>query len=60
MPRNEGILLPVPFTDLTSRKVRPAVVIRHGSRAGDLAVIPIPSRLAHLDLVRQAWRINSY
>jgi hypothetical protein len=27
--RGEVVLLPIPFTDLTSRKVRPAVVIGH-------------------------------
>ena len=39
--RGEVVLLPIPFTDLTSRKVRPAVVIGHGSHAGDLFVVPI-------------------
>jgi hypothetical protein len=29
--RGEVVLLPIPFTDLTSRKVRPAVVIGHFS-----------------------------
>lgn len=30
--RNEVVLLPIPFTDLTSRKVRPAIVIgRNGA-----------------------------
>ena len=32
--RGEVVLLPIPFTDLTSRKVRPAVVIGLSSHAG--------------------------
>jgi hypothetical protein len=39
--RDEVVLLPIPFTDLTSRKVRPAVVIGHSSHPGDLFVVPI-------------------
>ena len=37
---SEVILLPIPFTDLTSRKVRPAIVVGHSTFAGDLFVIP--------------------
>jgi hypothetical protein len=30
--RNDVVLLPIPFTDLTSRKVRPAIIIgRNGA-----------------------------
>ena len=54
--KNEVLLLPIPFTDLTSRKVRPAVVIGHSSRAGDLFVVPISSQLPNADLVLQDWR----
>lgn len=53
---NEIVLLPIPFTDLTSRKVRPAVVIGHSSHAGDLFVVPISSHLPNVDLVLQDWR----
>jgi len=53
--RNEVVLLPIPFTDLTSRKVRPAVVIGHSSHAGDLFVVPISSQLSNVDLILQDW-----
>src|ERR1035441_2468264 len=43
--RGEVVLLPIPFTDLTSRKVRPGVVIGHSSHPGDLFVVPISSVL---------------
>jgi mRNA interferase MazF len=49
------VLLPIPFTDLTSRKVRPAVVIGHGGQAADLFVVPISSQLQNVDLVLQDW-----
>jgi mRNA interferase MazF len=54
--RSEVVLLPVPFTDLTSRKVRPAVVIGHSSHAGDLFVVPISSVLQNVDVALQDWR----
>jgi hypothetical protein len=41
--RNDVVLLPIPFTDLTSRKVRPAVVI--GQSGPDLFLVPISSQL---------------
>ncbi len=50
------ILLPIPFTDLTSRKVRPAVVIGFGSFSGDLFVIPISSVLPNVDLPLTDWQ----
>lgn len=54
--RNEIVLLPIPFTDLSSRKVRPAVVIGHGSHPGDLFVAPITSQLQNATLPLQDWR----
>jgi hypothetical protein len=38
--RSEVILLPIPFSDLSSQKVRPAVVIGLSRHPGDLFVAP--------------------
>ncbi len=54
--RGEVVLLPIPFTDLTSRKVRPAAVIGHSSHVGDLFVVPITSVLQNVDFPLQGWR----
>lgn len=48
--RNDVVLLPIPFTDLSSSKVRPAIVVGHGSWPGDLFVVPVTSRLKNADL----------
>lgn len=53
---NEVVLLPIPFTDLTSRKVRPAVVVGHSTYVGDLFVIPISSQLQNVDILLEDWR----
>lgn len=53
--RNDVVLLPIPFTDLTSHKVRPAIVIGKGNFAGDLIVIPVTSRVFQWDLVLEDW-----
>ena len=52
--RNDVVLLPIPFTDLTSRKVRPAIVI--GRSGVDLFVVPISSVLANTDFPIAEWR----
>jgi mRNA interferase MazF len=52
--RNDVALLPIPFTDLTSRKVRPAIVV--GSNGTDLFLVPISSVLANTDFPLQDWR----
>lgn len=44
------VLLPIPFTDLSSSKVRPDIIIGHGSFAGDLFVVPVTSQLGNADL----------
>ena len=53
--RNDVVLLPIPFTDLSSHKVRPAIVVGHGSFPGDLFVVPVTSQLAHADFPLIDW-----
>jgi mRNA interferase MazF len=52
--RNEVVLPPIPFTDLTSRKVRPAIVI--GKNGADLFLAPISSQLPNTDFELQEWK----
>jgi mRNA interferase MazF len=52
--RNDVVLLPIPFTNLKSRKVRPAIVI--GRNGADLFLVPISSVLPNTDFPLKEWR----
>lgn len=54
--RNDVVLLPFPFADQSSRKVRPAVVVGFGSHPGDIILVPLTSRLQQADLVLVNWQ----
>jgi mRNA interferase MazF len=51
--RNDVVLLPIPFTDLTSRKVRPAIVV--GGNGADLFLVPISSVISNTDFPLNEW-----
>lgn len=53
--RDDVVLLPIPFTDLSSSKVRPAIVVGHGNWPGDLLVVPVTSQLQNVDLLISQW-----
>ena len=54
--KSDVVLLPIPFSDLSSSKVRPAIVIGHGSTGGDLFLVPITSRLKNGDFTLSGWQ----
>ena len=54
--RDDLVLLPIPFTDLSSRKVRPAIVIGFGSYPGDLFVVPLTSQLGSAAFTLADWQ----
>ncbi len=51
---NSVVLLPIPFTDLTSRKVRPAIVV--GPKGTDLFLVPVSSVLLNTDFPLKEWQ----
>ena len=54
--RDDLVLLPIPFSDLSSRKVRPAIVVGFGSFPGDLFVVPLTSQLANAEYALVGWQ----
>jgi mRNA interferase MazF len=55
--RNDVVLLPFPFSDLASHKVRPAVVIGTNSQ-NDLFLVPVTSQGSNIDLPLVDWRLS--
>ena len=55
--RNEVVLLPIPFADLSSRKVRPAIVLG-GNFHGDVFLVPITSEIRNIAIPLQDWRAS--
>jgi mRNA interferase MazF len=45
---NDVILVRYPFTDLTSAKIRPAVVVASFAGSADHIIVPLTSRVRHL------------
>ena len=56
--RNDVVLLPIPFTDLSRSKVRPAIVVGLGSFPGDLFVVPITSQAFNWDVPVKEWQLS--
>jgi mRNA interferase MazF len=57
--RNETILVRYPFSDLSSTKVRPAVVVHAPHPSQDSLIVPLTSRLEGLlpgEFVLAEWR----
>jgi mRNA interferase MazF len=46
--RNEVILVRYPFSDLTSVKIRPAVIVGAAPSFADYLIVPLTSRTSHL------------
>jgi mRNA interferase MazF len=50
------ILVPIPFSDLTSTKVRPAVIVGLPPDSSDLFVVPISSQSQNTELPLADWK----
>lgn len=49
--KGDIILLPYPFTDLTTKKVRPAIVVgATGNKYADIFIVPLTSRIKNLEV----------
>ena len=57
--RGEVVLVRYPFSDLSSAKVRPAVVVSPSYRSSDLLIVPLTGRVSGLlpgEFVLSGWR----
>mgnify|MGYP002634523221 CR=1 FL=1 len=53
--KGDVVLLPFPFSDLTSMKVRPAIVVGINPY-GDVLLVPVTSNSQNVDLSLVNWR----
>jgi hypothetical protein len=53
--RNNVVLLRIPFSDLSSAKVRPAVIVETAPKQGDLFLVPITSRVRQGAIPLKGW-----
>jgi mRNA interferase MazF len=59
LSRHNVVLIRYPFSDLSSSKVRPAVIVNAAHVSHDLLIVPITSRLATLlpgEFALSEWR----
>ena len=54
--KSDVVLLPIPFTDLSSAKVRPAVVVGFAPRFGDLFLVAVTSNLGNGEIRIKDWK----
>ena len=54
--RGDVVLLPIPFSNLESKKVRPAVVVGRFHSTGDLIVVPVTSRIENSEYTLKDWK----
>ncbi len=57
--KNEVVLVRYPFSDLTSSKVRPAVIVNAPHASQDILIVPLTSRTAALlagEFVLAEWK----
>ena len=59
--KNEIVLISYPFSDLTSSKVRPAVIVNSAHSSQDLFVVALTSKTSNLlsgEFVLAEWKIS--
>ncbi|MGA2296987.1 MAG: type II toxin-antitoxin system PemK/MazF family toxin [FCB group bacterium] len=57
--KNEIVLIKYPFSDLTSQKVRPAIVINSPYPSNDLIIVPLTSKIDNLlpgEFILSKWK----